>query len=82
MNLLCTAYAYGRSPGEREMCALRDVREVYGIWRVSFDESHRIIHVEYDASRLREEDVAALLRNSGIELLERISLATTPAAAS
>ncbi|MGA3212151.1 MAG: hypothetical protein ABSD20_12665 [Terriglobales bacterium] len=82
MTLLDVAFTYEKAPGEREMRALREVREVYGIWCVSFDEGNRVIRVEYDASRLREDDVAALLRSAGINLLETLSLATTPANAS
>lgn len=70
MTLVEMAFVYGRRPGERVTRALRQVREVYGIWRVSMDESNSTIRVEYDASRLREDDVAALLRNAGLDLLD------------
>lgn len=74
MTQLEVSFRYGAVPGEREMRALDSVRDVYGIRRLSFDRSGRIIRVEYDASRLKEPAVASLLRNAGIDLREKISL--------
>ena len=68
MTLVEVAYQYRRAPDEYAMRALKELREVYGIWRVSFDEAQRLVKVEYDASRLQEDDIAALLRNAGFEL--------------
>jgi hypothetical protein len=72
MTLLDIRYRYGRPPGEPEMRALKDMREVYGIWRISFDEPSRVIRVEYDASRLEEHDISFLLRNAGLDLVEKL----------
>ena len=72
MTLVEIAYRYGRAPREPEMRALREVRDVYGVWRVSFDEDCRVMSVKYDASRLDEKAVAALLRNAGFDLTARI----------
>lgn len=72
MTLLDVSYRYGRPPGELEMGAMKEMREVYGIWRISLDESQHGIRVEYDASRLSEDDVAALLRNAGVDLVEKL----------
>ena len=74
MTLLDIVYRYGHPPGESEMGALKDVREVYGIWRISFDEPRSLIRIEYDASRLDEPDVTALLRSAGVDLVEKIPL--------
>jgi hypothetical protein len=63
-----TTFYYGRPPGEPEVRALHEVREVYGIRRVQADDQARAIRVEYDASRLTENDIAALLRQAGINL--------------
>jgi len=38
--------------------------------RISLDENARTVQVEYDASRLHADDVAALLSEAGIALLE------------
>ncbi len=75
MTYLETAYRYQSQPGEKELRAIDGVREVYGIQRIQFDEKERIVRVLYDASRLKEEAVARLLRSSGIDLKERLILA-------
>jgi hypothetical protein len=72
MTLLDIRYRYGRPPGESEIRALKDMREVYGIWRIAFNEPSRVIRVEYDASRLDEHDVNFLLRNAGLDLVEKL----------
>ncbi len=50
------------------MRALDSVREVYGIRRISFDEKRHVLRVEYDASRLDENTVLALLRRAAIDV--------------
>jgi len=75
MTYLDVAYRYGATPGEREMRAIDGMREVYGIRKVDFQEKDRTVRVEYDASRLNESAVAKLLRQAGIDLLERLTLA-------
>jgi hypothetical protein len=72
MTLLDIAYRYARPPGELEMRALKDMREVYGVWRISFDEPRSVVRVEYDASRLNEHDIGFLLRNAGLDLIEKL----------
>jgi hypothetical protein len=75
MTQLEVRFRYGRTPGEKQMRGLDTVRDVYGIRRLSFDEKQRIIRVEFDASRFKEPVVAALLRNAGIDLLEKLVVA-------
>lgn len=75
MTQMEVAYRYGSAPGEREIRALDDVREVYGIRRVQLNETERSMRVEFDASRFKEPEVAALLRRAGIDVLERLVLA-------
>jgi len=67
-------FRYGNAPGVREIRALDSVREVYGIRRISFDEKERTVRVEYDASRLKEDVVASLLRCAGLDLGGRVQL--------
>ena len=57
------------------MRALDNVREVYGIRRVRFDEKDQIVRVEYDASRFKEPVVANLLRGAGLDIREKLVLA-------
>ena len=75
MAQLEVAYHYGASPKEATMRALDNMREVYGIRRISFDESARTIRVEFDASRFKEPVIAGLLRGTGLDLRERLVLA-------
>lgn len=75
MTYLDVVYRYGATPGEREMRAIDGMREVYGIRKVDFQEKDRTVRVEYDASRLNESAVAKLLRQAGIDVPERLTLA-------
>lgn len=74
MTAVDVAFRYGTPLGEREMRAIDKVWEVYGIRRIQFDEREQTIRIEYDATRLNEDTVAALLRRSGIDLKEKIAL--------
>ncbi|HUJ93852.1 MAG TPA: hypothetical protein VLW84_01200 [Terriglobales bacterium] len=76
MTQLEVAYrcGYGSTPADATMRALDRVREVYGVRRLVFDESACVIRVEFDASRLKEPAIAALLRAAGLDLLERLVL--------
>jgi hypothetical protein len=75
MTQLDVAYRYGAAPGEAEMRALDGVREVYGVRRITFEEKEKVVRVEFDASRLKEPVIAALLRRAGVDLRERLALA-------
>ena len=68
MTLMDATFSYMSPPRESEMRALDHVREVYGMRQLTFDERQHSIRVEYDASCLTEDDVAALLRAAGISL--------------
>jgi hypothetical protein len=69
------AYRYSNPPTEAAMRAIDNMREVYGIRRVRFDEKEQIVRVEYDASRFKEPVVANLLRRAGLDVLEKLVLA-------
>ena len=75
MTYLEVAFHYQTQPGEKELRALDSVREVYGIQRIWFNEKERIIRVLFDASRLKEDAVASLLRAAGLDLTEKLALA-------
>ena len=68
MTLMDSTFSYASPPRDSEMRALDHVREVYGMRQLTLDEKARSIRVEYDASRLTEDDVAALLRTAGLSL--------------
>jgi hypothetical protein len=75
MTFLEVAYRYSTPLREATMRALDDVREVYGVRKITFDPPARIVRVEFDASRFKEPVVAGLLRQAGVHLEERLVLA-------
>jgi hypothetical protein len=75
MTYLDVTYRYGAIPGEREMRAIDGVREVYGVRGIEFNEKERTVRVGFDASRLKEDAIAKLLRQAGIDLREKLALA-------
>jgi hypothetical protein len=74
MTQLDVMYRYGTPPTEAAIMALGRVREVYGIRRLDFNEADKTVRVEYDATRLTEPTVHQLLRRSGLDVVERVSL--------
>jgi len=75
MTYLDVVFSYGAIPGESEVRAIDSIREVYGIRSVQFNAKMRTVRVEYDASRLKQEAVARLLRQAGIDVREAVALA-------
>ena len=75
MTYLEAAFRYQGTPGENELRAIDSVREVYGIQRIQFNEKERTVRVLYDASRMKVDAVAKLLREAGVDLQERLVLA-------
>ncbi len=74
MTQLDVCFRYGAAPGEAEMRALSNAREVYGIRKISFEERERLVRVEYDATRLNDAMVAGILRGAGIDIKEKVTL--------
>jgi hypothetical protein len=74
MTLLDVVFKYGTPPGEKEMGALNNAWEVYGVRKIKFDEKEHTIRVEYDASRLNDGEIAGILRRAGIDLREKVQL--------
>jgi hypothetical protein len=75
MTYLDVVFNYGAIPGENEMRAIDTMREVYGIRQVQFNAKQRTVRVEFDASRLKQDAVAKLLRNAGVDVREQVALA-------
>ena len=75
MTYLDVMYRYAAPPSERVMRAIDAVREVYGVRRIWFREAERTVRVEFDASRLNEDAIAKLLRQTGLDVLDRLALA-------
>ena len=75
MTYLEVAYRYQTPPGEAELRAIDSVREVYGIQSIQFNEKERTVRVVFDASRLKGDSVAKLLRQAGIDVHDQLVLA-------
>jgi hypothetical protein len=75
MTYLDITFRYGAMPGENQLRAIDGMREVYGVRSVRFNEKDRTVRVEFDASRLKTEGVARLLRQAGIDVVEPLVLA-------
>lgn len=74
MTTVEVVYSYEMLSTEQTLRAIDDVREVYGIRKIRFNEADRTVRVEYDATRLNEDSVASLLRRAGVDIKEKISL--------
>lgn len=75
MTYLDVVFRYGAVPGETTLRAIDGMREVYGIRGVKFNEAERTVRVGYDASRLKAEAVARLLRQAGVDVRKQLALA-------
>lgn len=75
MTYLEVAFNYGQIPGENELRAIDTMREVYGIRSVRFNAKEHTVRVEFDASRLKHDAVAKMLRQAGIDVREPVALA-------
>ena len=75
MTYLEVVFNCGALPGENELRAIDTMREVYGVRRVLFNAKERTVRVEFDASRLKQDAVAKLLRQAGIDVREVVALA-------
>jgi hypothetical protein len=74
MTTVDVVFKYGLPPTEDEVRAISDAREVYGIRKITFNEKERTVRVEFDATRLKDTDVANLLRNAGLDIESKVAL--------
>jgi len=75
MTYLDVVFSYQSQPGEAELRAIDNMREVYGILRVLFNEGTKTVQVRFDASRMKRDGVAKLLRQAGIDISEPMAIA-------
>jgi len=75
MTYLEVAYRYQTPPGEAELRAIDSVRGLCGIQRIHFNEKERTVRVLFDASRLKGDSVAKLLRQAGIDVQDQLVVA-------
>lgn len=74
MTTVDILYRYGSPPTEAATFALANIKEVYGIRRLSFDRTARTLRVEYDATRLNGAAVTKMVREAGLDIVEEVSL--------
>ena len=74
MTQLDVLYRYGAPPTEPATLAIAKMREVYGVRKLELNEAAKTVRIEYDATRLTEPAVHKLLRGSGLDVVERVSL--------
>jgi hypothetical protein len=75
MTYLDIVFRYGAMPSETALRAIDGMREVYGVRGVHFNEAERTVRVGYDASRMKADAVAKLLRQAGVDVREAVALA-------
>jgi copper chaperone CopZ len=75
MTYLEVLFRYGTAPGENELRAIDGMREVYGVQLVQFNPKEQTVRVQFDASRLKQDGIAGLLRHAGIDIRESMTLA-------
>lgn len=69
MTLVEVTYNLQSSLGSEQLQALAEFANTYGLRRFRVDEEKRQITFEYDASRLKETEVAHVLRQARIPVL-------------
>ncbi|MHB1022536.1 MAG: hypothetical protein ACYC46_06305 [Acidobacteriaceae bacterium] len=74
MTTVEVLYRYDLHPTEATMISVGALREVYGIRKIKFNEAEKTVRVEYDATRLNEPAIYQLLRRTGLDLVEALSL--------
>lgn len=78
MTTVDALYRYSVPPTEAAVLALNNLREVYGIRRLTLDEAAKTVCIEYDATRFGEPVVRQLLRRCGVLITEQVTLAFPP----
>ncbi len=56
-----------------QLRSLAEFSNTYGLRRFQVDETGRVLQFEYDASRLRDTQVAHVLREAKIPILEKVA---------
>jgi len=74
MTTVDLLFRYRVAPSESVVAALARTRDVYGIRSLAFDHEAQTLRVEYDATRLNAATVASLMRQTGLEIVEELSL--------
>lgn len=72
MTLVEITYELQDPLGPEQLRALGEFANTYGLRRFRVNEGKNLLSFEYDASRLRETEVAHVLRGARIPVLRRV----------
>ena len=73
MTLVEVTYELQRPVGVQELRRLGEFANTYGLRRFRVDESRNQLSFEYDASRLKETQVARVLREAHIPVTRKVN---------
>jgi len=73
MTLLEITYELHSPPSFEQLQRLGEFANTYGLRRFRVDEKRNHLTLEYDASRLRETQVAHVLGKAGISIVQKVS---------
>jgi len=73
MTLVEVTYELQRPVGAQELRPLSEFANTYGLRRFRVDESRNQLSFEYDASRLKETQVAHVLREAHIPVTRKVN---------
>ncbi len=72
MTLVEITFELQSSLKPAQLRALGEFANTYGLRRFRLDEEKKLISLEYDASRLKESEVAHVLREARIPVVRRV----------
>jgi hypothetical protein len=72
MTLLEITYELHSPPSFEQLQRLGEFANTYGLRRFRVDEKHNRLTLEYDASRLRETQVAHVIGKAGIPIAQKV----------
>jgi len=75
MTLVEVTYEFEAPLMAEQFRRLGEFANTYGLRRFHVDEEKKLLRFEYDASRLKQDAVAKLLRQAGIDVREAVALA-------
>ncbi|HKM65975.1 MAG TPA: hypothetical protein VJX70_02320 [Candidatus Acidoferrum sp.] len=77
MTLLEITFALHSPLSIEQLQRLGEFSNTYGLRRLRVDEQHNLLTFEYDASRLRETQVAHVLGKAGIPIAQKVAATPT-----
>jgi len=72
MTFLTVTYELQKPLAPEQYRALGGFANTYGLQRFRFEEDKKLLHFDYDASRLKETVVENVLRSAKIPVLRRV----------